>query len=81
MVVLERCSVVVIISNDLQQLGLLEDLLIKYNIDYEGRYSNDNIGIKPPFLKVDGVPLDFERAVKYIEGMVDNEQRSISEHY
>lgn len=66
-----RCNGVTMIKlvvNDLYQINMLDILLTNAKIDYTtcllGEHPN---GLKPPYLIVDGVPLDFDRSIKYIK--------------
>ena len=61
-----------VISNNLDQVSILENMLIQRNIYYEVRHADKCIGINEPYLEVDGVPLDMGRAIKYIEGKKEN---------
>ena len=58
------------------QINMLEWLLIINHIEYEvetPKQSTYNIGT--PYLIVDGVPLDLDRAIKWIEEKVKEVQR------
>ena len=64
-----------LVLDDLDQLSLLELELIKQNIPYE-LVSNQSQKLKPlppPYLLVHGVPLDFERSLKWIKENSENE--------
>jgi hypothetical protein len=54
--------------DDFDQVTTLEWLLTTNNIDYTIELSGVQYGIRPPFLVVDGVPLDFNRSMKWIKG-------------
>jgi hypothetical protein len=43
-------------------------MLRKYKIEYKLEILPPDRGLLYPYLVVDGVPLDYERAVKWIEG-------------
>lgn len=45
----------------------LEKALQRADIEYQLCLDLGNYGLKTPYLVVDGVPLDFSRAIKYIE--------------
>lgn len=51
----------------------LELKLIAANIDYKIGESTVDYGIKPPYLVVDGVPLDKKRALVWIKEHENNE--------
>lgn len=55
-----------LIVNDFEQMNLLEWLLMLHGIEYKCYVSLVDIGLYPPYLVVDGVPLDFERSIKWI---------------
>lgn len=59
-----------------QEINMLEWLLIVNHFDYTVKTpqkSTHNIGT--PYLIVDGVPLDLDRAIKWIEEKVKEVQR------
>lgn len=57
-----------LIVDDFEQITTLEWMLVARDIPYEINLSESNNGIKPPYLIVDGVPLDFYRSLKWLEG-------------
>lgn len=57
---------VTLVSNNMGQISLLQNKLIESGLEYEIRYSNGKHALGDEYLIVDGVPLDFNRAIKYI---------------
>lgn len=53
--------------DDFEQITTLEWLLENNHISYEVEINNVNNGLCPPYLVVDGVPLDFNRSIKWIK--------------
>lgn len=62
-----------LVVNDIKQLSLLEMELIDKGILYRLVLHQTDIGIEPPYLIVDGVPIDMERSFKWIEGQHNDE--------
>jgi hypothetical protein len=60
-------------SDEFEQVTMLELLLHQYEIPFEFELTEVSYGLTPPFLIVDGVPLDFDRALKWIKGRYENE--------
>jgi len=58
--------------DDFEQLSLLEYTLVQADIPYEIELAPNNCYVRPPYLVVDGVPLDTQRAMKWIRGRVNN---------
>lgn len=58
---------VTLVLYDYDQLSFLEEALIKSKIEYELSVEEEPIGIKPPYLIVDGVPLSENKAMKWIK--------------
>ena len=54
--------------SDLEQVTTLEWLLTKTHIPFEVCLNECDNGIATPYLLVDGVPLDFERSLKWLRG-------------
>jgi hypothetical protein len=54
-----------LVLDDVDQVSLLETELIKHKVQYE-RISAQRMPLKPPYLLVYGVPLDFDRSLKWI---------------
>lgn len=52
--------------NDLEQMTLLEHALITADITYEVVFDDGRYGITPPYIIVDGAPLDELRALKWL---------------
>ena len=52
---------------DFDEHSALEDALCRANIEYQLSFDVFNYGIKVPYLIVDGVPLDYQRAMKWIK--------------
>lgn len=55
---------VTLVVNDYEQVSLLESALENANIAYTIELGDSNKGIRPPYLIVDGVPLDEVRAMR-----------------
>ena len=53
--------------DDFEQVTMLEWLLEKNNIPYDLELNTVNNGLRPPYLVVDGVPIDFNRSIKWIK--------------
>ena len=64
---------VVLVILDYEYESELERELNKANIEYQLVLDVDHYGIKPPHLIVDGVPLDYNRSLKWIRGHGKNE--------
>jgi len=65
-----------LIVDDFDQVTMLEHMLTQKDIPYELELSDRfcrEYGIRPPHLIVDGVPLDFNRSMKWIKGYVAHE--------
>ena len=61
------------LCNDTWQVTILDWMLMSNGISYATDANAVDIGIGFPYLLVDGVPLDEERAIKWIKGSVENE--------
>lgn len=59
--------------DDLDQLTMLDVLLDVLEIQYERVMPTTIFGMTAPFLVVDGVPLDFNRSIKWMKGRSVNE--------
>ena len=57
-----------LIVDDLEQITTLEWMLMAQDIPHEISLNESNNGIRPPYLVVDGVPLDFNRSLKWLKG-------------
>lgn len=62
-----------LIVDDFEQITMLEWMLVTNNIHHEISLNESNNGIKPPYLIVDGVPLDFNRSLKWLKGLGKHE--------
>lgn len=62
-----------LVVNDYEQVTILEYALMHKNIHYEIELAEQSIGITPPYLIVDGVPLDSYRAMNWIKERTENE--------
>lgn len=64
-------TMVKLVTDNSDQISILEWELIRNNIDYTivkcSRYN-----ITKPYLIVDGIPLDFERSLKWIKEKSNN---------
>jgi hypothetical protein len=56
-----------LVVSDFDKLVHLTDNLDIANIDYQLCVDVYDYGIETPYLIVDGVPLDYKRAIKYLE--------------
>jgi hypothetical protein len=54
------------LCTDSWQYSILEWLLLRNDIKYEFCLPAPECGITPPYLIVDGVPLDMDRSIKWI---------------
>lgn len=63
---------ITLVVNDSEQITLMEWELIQKKIQYEVCPCN-TFGFNPPYLIVDGVPLDNIRSLLWIEGKMINE--------
>ena len=52
------------------QMNILECLLRASGLKYKVEKNPQDIGVPTPYIIVDGVPLDAERAIKYIKERV-----------
>lgn len=52
----------------LNQVSELEQVLREHQLDYEVEINKRNYGIDTPYITVYGVPLDEQRAIKWIKG-------------
>ena len=55
-----------LIVDDYEQITTLEWMLMANDIPHEISLKESDYGIKPPYLIVDGVPLDFNRSIRWI---------------
>ena len=63
-----------LIVDDYEQITTLEHFLTQNNIAYDIELAEfRNYGFRPPHLIVDGVPLDFNRSLKWIKERGKNE--------
>lgn len=58
---------VTLIVSEPNQISMLEWELAMADIDHTIEVAEDKYGLEFPYLIVDGVPLDFERSLKWIE--------------
>ena len=56
---------VTLVTNDIYDIIPLEQLLLRKDIEYE-IIERNLFSMRPPYLVVDGVPLDTERAIKWV---------------
>ena len=68
---------VTLFVSDFDQVTMLGWLLEKNNIPYEVSFNKIDNGLTPPYINVDGVPLDFCRAIKWIEERDKNDRDGI----
>lgn len=52
---------------DFEEESKLEQMLVDANIEYQLCLNMGHCGIQPPYLVVDGVPLDDKRARRWIK--------------
>ena len=57
---------ITLVVNDLEQITILEYLLTIHGIDYTTVLDDGRYGIQAPYLLVYNVPLDEQRAIKWI---------------
>lgn len=62
-----------LVVNDYEQMTILEQALMSENVAYELELAGQSIGITPPYLIVDGVPLDSYRAMNWVKERNANE--------
>ena len=62
-----------LIVNDYDQITTLEYWLTQKNIPFELELSEKSYGFRSPYLIVDGVPLDFNRSLKWLKGQGEHE--------
>ena len=60
-----------LVTDNSDQISILEWELIRNNIEYE-IVKKSRYNITKPYLVVDGVPLDFERSLKWIKERCGN---------
>lgn len=56
-----------LVVEDFDQITILENMLEQHNIAYDLELCTKSYGLRPPFLVVNGVPLDMGRAIKWIK--------------
>lgn len=61
------------LCNNTWDVTMLEWMLKKNDIQYTLDTKAQDVGIGFPYLQVDGVPLDEERASKWIRGLLTDE--------
>lgn len=64
---------VTLFVSDLDQITMLEYALLRSNIDYTKKLDDGRYGIATPYIKVYEVPLDEQRAFKWIKESGANE--------
>lgn len=64
---------VTLFVSDLDQITMLEYALLRSGIDYAKTLANGRYGIVTPYITVHEVPLDEERAFKWIKEQIENE--------
>lgn len=57
-----------LIVDDYEQMTVLEQCLINQKIEYEIELTDAFRSLKTPYLIIDGVPLDFDRSIKWLRG-------------
>ena len=62
-----------LVMTDYEQMTSLEQALMSENMVYELELAEQSIGITPPYLVVDGVPLDCYRAINWVKERNANE--------
>lgn len=58
---------VTLVVSDYEQVSMLENMLIQANIDYMIDTEDTKVGIRTPYLVVNGVPMDESKALKWIQ--------------
>lgn len=56
-----------LVVSTFKYISKLEQQLIDANIEYQLRFDLGHYGIRPPYIIVDGVPLDGKRARRWIK--------------
>ena len=56
-----------LIVEDFEQICILEQCLIAQDIPYEIELADNFRILKSPYFIVDGVPLDFDRSIKWLK--------------
>ena len=64
---------VTLFVSDLEQITMLEYELARSDIEYYKALDDGRYGIPTPYIKVYGVPLDEQRAFKWIKEKMNNE--------
>lgn len=64
---------VTLFVDDLDQLTMLEHLLHSHGIEHDVKLNDGRYGLTAPYLLVYGVPLDEQRAYKWIREYIANE--------
>lgn len=63
-----------LVLDDVDQISFLEIELVEQGIEFKKISSGFHCKpLERPFLLVDGVPLDFSRAIKWIKGRCEHE--------
>lgn len=62
-----------LIVDDYEQITVLEQCLVEKKIQYELELADAFRSLKTPYLIVDGVPLDFDRSIKWLRGKYKHE--------
>ena len=57
---------IILVTENPDQINMLEWELIKNHVDYELEY-DEVFNLTQPHLIIDGVPLDFERSMKWVK--------------
>ena len=60
-----------LVVNNFPQVSMLEWDLTMAGIEHTVKSDDGRYGFEPPYLIVDGVPLDYERSVKWLEGQIN----------
>lgn len=62
-----------LVVRDFDNPTVLETKLVEADIEYQLKFYMGEYGLKPPHLIVGGVPLDYERSLKWIKEHSANE--------
>ena len=64
-----------LVVDDFEQMTILEDALLRAKINYNIATEDRNYGLSPPYLVVNGVPLEIGHAMRWINDKKQNTMR------
>lgn len=63
-----------LVLDDCDQISILEYMLTDMNLEFEKISTRNHVPpLRPPFLLVNGVPLDFNRSLKWLKEQEQHE--------